>query len=189
MRALVVFESIFGNTEVIARAIAEGLAIAAVRRRRARRSRWSRWAPPPTTIPAGVDLLVVGGPTHAHGMTQAGVAGDPRDAEGAATRDLERDRDPRVGGGAAGRLRDGVTAAAFDTPHQGARPALGQSAAKGGRASSSAGTGSGSCRAPESFLVDGPTGPLFDCSWRGEADRARGWGASLAAKAGHRRGR
>lgn len=46
MRALVVFESMFGNTETIAKAIA------------------------PSAIDADGVLLVVGGPTHAFGMTR-----------------------------------------------------------------------------------------------------------------------
>lgn len=33
---------------------------------------------------------------------------------------------------------------------------------------------------PESFLVEGPTGPLFDRLIDGEVERARAWGAALA---------
>nr|BFE79344.1 hypothetical protein GCM10020093_019450 [Planobispora longispora] len=63
MRALVVYESMFGNTQTIARAIADGLA--------------TRMAvdvveigAAPAAVPGDVDLLVVGGPTHAFGMSR-----------------------------------------------------------------------------------------------------------------------
>ena len=62
MRAVVVYESMFGNTHVIADHIAEGLRTAAE-----------------VTVVAvhdaavelidSADLLVVGGPTHVHGMS------------------------------------------------------------------------------------------------------------------------
>ena len=61
-RALVVFESMFGNTERVARAVAEGLAehihVNLVR------------AGPDVTLPDDVDLIVIGGPTHAFGMSR-----------------------------------------------------------------------------------------------------------------------
>ncbi len=61
MRALVVYESMFGNTEAVARAVAGGLSgsmeveVYEVSR-----------APSPVTGP--IDLLVVGGPTHAFSL-------------------------------------------------------------------------------------------------------------------------
>ena len=69
MRALVVFESMFGNTEVIARAIAEGLAADAT-------VEVVEVGSAPPTIPPGVDLLVVGGPTHAHGLSKPETRAD-----------------------------------------------------------------------------------------------------------------
>ena len=69
MRALVVYESMFGSTRAVAQSVAQGLgetmevdvaevgAVAA--------------APEGADLPDGVDLLVVGGPTHAFGMTRA----------------------------------------------------------------------------------------------------------------------
>src|SRR4051794_40753049 len=68
MRALVVFESMFGDTETIARAVADGLSggmrvdivdVAAAPR-----------------VDADVDLLVVGGPTHAFGMSRPNTRND-----------------------------------------------------------------------------------------------------------------
>lgn len=69
MHALVVFESMYGNTQAIAEAVAAGLS--------------SRLAvdtvevgSAPTEIGADVDLLVVGGPTHAFGMSRTGTRHD-----------------------------------------------------------------------------------------------------------------
>ena len=64
MRVLVVYESMFGNTRSIAEAIAAGLSgatdvvLAPIR------------AVTPEQV-AAADLLVVGGPTHAHGMSSS----------------------------------------------------------------------------------------------------------------------
>jgi hypothetical protein len=71
MRALVVYESMFGNTKKVADAVAEGLRAAGcdpvdlVRVDKA-----------PTVVPEGVDLVVVGGPTHAFGMSKTGTRED-----------------------------------------------------------------------------------------------------------------
>jgi len=61
MKALVVYESMFGNTELVARAIGAGLGADAV----------VNVARAPTNVPEDVDMLVVGGPTHMHGMSRA----------------------------------------------------------------------------------------------------------------------
>jgi hypothetical protein len=63
MRSAIVYESMFGNTHLIANAIAEGL----------RSVGDVSVVPVGQANPAlldGVDLLVVGGPTHAHGMSR-----------------------------------------------------------------------------------------------------------------------
>lgn len=66
MRALVVYESRYGNTHLIAEAIARGLGsafpvqVAAVAQARYENIR-------------RYDLVVVGGPTHAHGMSRPGA--------------------------------------------------------------------------------------------------------------------
>src|SRR6478735_1788165 len=63
MRAVVVYESMYGNTHVVADAIADGLrehaevVIVPVR-------------DADSADVAGADLVVVGGPTHVHGMTR-----------------------------------------------------------------------------------------------------------------------
>ena len=108
MKALVVYESLFGNTAAVGEAIAASLAERGP----------EIVAGPITTIrPAdveGADLLVVGGPTHAHGMSRAPsrkqAAADSNNAFEAPTVDpgLREWIDALPAGG--GRL-----AAAFDT--------------------------------------------------------------------------
>lgn len=171
MRALVVYESMFGNTEEIAKAVAGGLS-----------ARLSvdlvEVGAAPITIPDGIDLLVVGGPTHAHGMSKpesradsARRAGDRLVSRGTGIREwLEA-----VRGGS-----PKIATAAFDTRIKGPGLLWG-SAAKG------AGKELRRLRfrlivAPQSFLVDGPTGPLFDRLVEGEVERARGWGQKLGSK-------
>ena len=64
MRTLVVYESMFGNTRAIAEAVAAGLTEAAE----------VVLVPVREVTPAHVhsaDLIVVGGPTHAHGLSSS----------------------------------------------------------------------------------------------------------------------
>ena len=62
MKAVVVYESLYGNTHAVAEAVAEGL-----------RERAEVDVSPVEDSSSGVvedaDLLVVGGPTHVHGMS------------------------------------------------------------------------------------------------------------------------
>ncbi len=65
MRTVVIYESMYGNTHLIADAIADGL-----------RSVSGDVAIVPVAdtvddVLEGADLVVVGGPTHAHGMSRA----------------------------------------------------------------------------------------------------------------------
>jgi hypothetical protein len=171
MRALVVYESMFGNTEAIARAIADGLAGAAA-------VEVTEVGVAPTTLPAGIDLLVVGGPTHAHGMSKPESRADS----------ARRAGDRLVSRGIGIRewlavLRGGsstVAAAAFDTRIKG--PGLLWGSAARGADKLLRGHGVRVVVGPESFLVEGPTGPLFDRLVEGEIDRARAWGAGLATR-------
>ena len=66
MTALVVFESMFGNTKLIADAVAEGLA-------RHLPVEQVEVGTAPTVIGGEVELLVVGGPTHAFGLSRSGT--------------------------------------------------------------------------------------------------------------------
>jgi hypothetical protein len=165
MRALVIYESMYGNTHAVADAIAEGLGSAVE----------VRPAHAAGSMPADVDFLVVGGPTHMHGLSTAlsrkmAVSAAKEDAgkvEPGATEEP----------GLREWLRElhgtGLRAAAFDTRGD-AREALTGSAARGiGRRLRHRGCDVIDSR---SFLVADAEGPLEE----GELDRAREWGAALA---------
>ncbi|HEX8715112.1 MAG TPA: hypothetical protein VF706_06025 [Solirubrobacteraceae bacterium] len=165
MNAVVVYESVYGNSRAVAEAIAEGLGASALP--------VSEALAPATEA----DLLVVGGPTHMHGMTtersrQMAIAAAHEDG-GAAV-------DAHAGDGPGLRvwLRELPSvskrkAACFDTRLD-RSPWLTGVAARGiGRRLRGRGY---DVLATESFLVEDAEGPLED----GELDRARAWGAHLA---------
>jgi Flavodoxin len=169
MRALVVYESMYGNTHVVAGQVADGL----------------RATHEVTLVPvagvtgdllAGVDLLVAGGPTHMHGMSSARTRRTA--ARAAAKEDGGLSLDPDATGPGVRDLLKGIRqgpalAAAFDTRLSSAPAAFtGHASQTIGRLLKRHG-----CRviaAPESFLVT-PQNTLLD----GEAARARRWGAAL----------
>jgi hypothetical protein len=68
--ALVVFESMFGNTARAARAVAEGLSGAGME------VQVVEVGSAPRELPAALDLLVVGAPTHAFGLSRASTRAD-----------------------------------------------------------------------------------------------------------------
>jgi hypothetical protein len=170
MRALVVYESMYGNTRAVAGGIADGL-------RASYEVRVVPVAGATAELVAGADLLVAGGPTHMHGLS----SGSSRRmaAEAAAKDGSELRLDPDAGGpGLRDWLkdldrRDGL-AAAFDTRINGvpaftgraSRPIAKQLKRHGYRL----------VAAPESFLVTSQS-TLLD----GEAARARRWGMTIAA--------
>jgi hypothetical protein len=162
MSAIVVYESIYGNTREVAEAIASGLGDArAVSIRDA------------VSSVTKSDLLVVGGPTHIHGLTSKrsraaaldNAHGDvePGASDGPGLRDWLADL-PRVAN---------AQAAAFDTRANGS-PLLTGAASHGiARRLRKHGY---SLLETESFVVKGAEGPLAE----GELERAREWGARLA---------
>lgn len=185
MRALIIYESVSGNTHTVAEAIAEGL----------------RTSGEATLVPAAdaegsyltnvdVDLLIIGGPTHVHGLpalytrkpavrTAAPPAGRPHAEPGASEEsDLRSVLETLPAGshvepqGIA--VKHQVAAAAFDTRRSGA--ALFTGRASRAIAKRLRQRGYASAARPASFLVDGE-GRLLD----GEIDRAVQWGKSLAA--------
>jgi len=170
MRAMVVYESMFGNTRVIADAIAKGLepvGIVVV-------------VPVPEAgreMLADVDLLVVGGPTHFHGMSRtrtrkwaAATAQKPKN-------DLVLDRDAQ-GPGVSDWLRSlghGHTkVAAFDTRFRG--PAVLRGRASRVISRKLRRHGFEVVLKPESFFVT-----LQNQLEPGEEARAQEWGKRLAA--------
>ncbi|PVZ06817.1 flavodoxin family protein [Actinomycetospora cinnamomea] len=163
-RALVVFESMYGNTEAVARAIADGLATRV----------------PVDLVEVGVaaavpdpdvGLVVVGGPTHAFGMSRPSTRRDAAQKTGRAT--VSRADGVREWLEALPSRPD-LLAASFDTRID--RPRVPGSAARAIRRRLRR-RGATTVDTPHSFFVEGSEGPLVD----GELDRARAWGAGLAA--------
>lgn len=146
MNAMIIYDSVYGNTERIARAIGtalEGGGHVEVR---------------PIAevggLPPGLDLLVVGGPTQAHGV-------DP------AMKMFLDELPPET-------LR-GVAVAAFDTRLR--WPELLSGSAAKGIAKRLEQKGARLVATPGSFFVKGKDGPLVE----GELGRAASWAGQLAA--------
>ncbi|TKJ28854.1 flavodoxin [Blastococcus sp. CCUG 61487] len=166
-RALVVYESLFGDARAIAHAIAEGLSprlqvdvVAA--------------AEAPAEIGPDVDLLVVGGPNHAFSMPRPSTRRGAVEQYGARIDDPDRGlhewlESVRPAGSA-------PRAAAFDTRSD--HPKLVVKLDHAARTEEKLLRGLGlSLLAPaEHFFVTDAQGPLAD----GEEERARQWGARLA---------
>ncbi len=169
MKAVVVYESMYGNTRHIASAIGEGLGaefdvvLAPVARAN-------------DELIDTADLLVVGGPTHVHGMSRAVTRAGAVEALEKRDNDLELEPDPEGTG-----LREwfdrlekiDLLAAAFDTR-------VSAPAVVTGRASKGIGRrlrhhGASLVCSPESFLVTKETHLEAD-----EEERARAWGRELA---------
>ena len=166
MDAIVVYESVYGNTREIAEAIADGVGAVAVLPVHEAHGR-----------PGTPDLLIVGGPTHMHGLAtkrsrhlavttaqedgrghlEAGATiepglrrwlGDlsPAAAHHAAAFDTRLDKSPLISGAAAHGIARRLRRLGIDVV------------------------------GAESFLVEDTEGPPK----AGELDRARAWGAQLA---------
>jgi len=169
MRAVVVYESMYGNTRAVAEAIGEGL-----------RRAWDVTVAPvgragPEVLD-GAALIVVGGPTHVHGMTRprsrAMAAEVSRRPE--STLHLEEGADgPGVREWLASLGHVNVLAAAFDTRATG--PAVFTGRASKHISLELGRHGAHLVRRPESFLVSG------DKLAAGEEARARRFGEQLAA--------
>lgn len=160
MHALVVYESLWGNTEQIARAVAAELAtkmdVEVVEADAA-----------PVSL-EGIDLLLVGGPTHAFSMSRSTT----RDS---AVADHAAPHSP--GRGIREWLADvvlphGTKAATFDTRVN--APRMPGSAAKAAKQELRS-LGAQMVVKQESFRVHGYGGPLVD----GELERAAEWARSI----------
>jgi flavorubredoxin len=166
MKALVVYESMFGNTKQVASAIADGM------------RPWvdvdvvdAADAPAPGS---DITLIVAGGPTHAFSMSRARTRAD------AIQRGAQRSA------GAAG-LREWLGAqssvahqriATFDTRLAKSRHFPGSAARAAARLAHR--HGHETVASPHTFWVRDTKGPLLV----GELDRAREWGRELAVSAG-----
>jgi Flavodoxin domain len=169
MRVVVVYESMFGNTRQIAQAIADGIGpsheVAVIPVRKAT-----------SEVIGGADLVVVGGPTHVHGMsrpasrTSAGeVARKPRSAvalepgaEGPGSREWCVSLGPLE-----------AYAAGFDTRAQGSPMVTGRASKRIDRLLGRHGARRTS--PPKSFVVT-----RANVLVPGQADRARRWGTHVA---------
>jgi hypothetical protein len=171
-RALVVYESVFGDARAIAHAIADGL-------RPAVPADVVAAAEAPSDLPADVSLLVVGGPNHAFGMPR------PSTREGAVKQYGASVADPDTGLHEwleAVHAASAPAAAAFDT-RGGGHPMLAKIDHAARTEEKLLGKLGAEIVAPaEHFFVVDAKGPLVD----GEEDRARRWGETLASLvAGH----
>jgi Flavodoxin len=170
MRAVVVYESMYGNTHAVAKAIGEGIgpvhSVTVVPVERADRQ-----------LVEHADLVVVGGPTHAHGVSRERTRKAAVAAAAKAASTVALDPDAQGLG-----LREwfaslgilGARAAAFDTRLRGP-------AGLTGRASKSISRqlrrhGCTLVAEPNSFFVT-----KENHLRAGEEDRARAWGQSLSA--------
>ncbi len=165
MNELVIYESMWGNTRAVAEAVARGLGpdvtVADVGRA-------------PATLPADVDLLVIGGPTHAFSMSReatredAATKGAEPGHESIGIREWLEGQAPS----------DHVEVATFDTRVAKVRKLPGSAAKAAGKSVRKHHLGH--LVATESFYVDDMEGPLLDH----ELERAEAWGAELGARRG-----
>jgi Flavodoxin domain len=164
MKSLVVYESWFGNTKELAQVVADALAEAGE----------VKLVSVDDPLPKldDFDLLIVGAPTHVHGLSsgrsrkgaieQRGVDGDPGIGVRGWIEALPMLRRPQV--------------AVFDTRAH--KPELLVGSAAHGIARRLVKRGYRLAAEPESFFVDGTPGPLED----GELERAAAWGQMLASE-------
>jgi len=167
MKALVVYESLFGNTEKIAREVASGLEL---------RGADVTVAPVGSVDPndlAAYDVVVAGSPTHAFSMPRSVTRADAvrhgadPTCEAAGLREWIEHLEPQVGAR--------PTFAVFDTRRDvRSRHLTGSAARSATRALRR--RHRALADVPASFYVGGTSGPLLP----GEVVRARAWGSRLA---------
>ena len=166
MKALVIYESMFGNTQTIAESIAKGLA-------ESMSVEILEVSAAPTVV-KDIDLLVIGGPTHQFGMSK------PQSRE-AAFKETDK---PLISESIG--IREWIKAVRFDSPDIACatfdtkvdKPPLPGAASKKAEKKLRK-KGVRIVLEAETFDVDGMTGPLLD----GEAERAHVWGETLASAA------
>lgn len=163
MNTLVVTESMWGNTRSVAEAIASGLPgeVSVIDVGEA-----------PSTIPADVELLVIGGPTHAFSMTRITTRQDAV-KQGAEPGHEATGIREWLGGLTAS---DDLEVATFDTRVTKVRKVPGSAAKAASRVVRRRHLGK--VIDTESFFVIDSPGPLDE----GELDRAEEWGRALGAR-------
>ena len=173
MKALIVYESMFGNTRAIAEAVAEGA-----------RSGMEVVVRPVSAVTAAdvaeAQLVVAGAPTHLHGLPRRGTR---RSAAKMAAAGHGLTLEPGADGpGMREWLRtlpriDDKRAAVFDTRIPGSAYFTGRASLRIGRKMREAGFQP--AVPPASFLVD-----RSNRLRAGETERAQAWGKGLAARFG-----
>ena len=168
MKALVMFESMFGNSERVAWAVAEGIGESAeVYVHDVRTSVAGE-------VPGDVDLLVAGGPTHAFSMSRPGTREDAI-RQGAVQGQVSRGMREWLEGLPTD--LGGLPCATFDTRVSRVRRLPGSAARSAARVLR---RHHGLLIAPpESFFVNDVAGPLA----QDELERAHAWGRAVADKA------
>ncbi|MFF5986515.1 flavodoxin domain-containing protein [Prauserella flavalba] len=168
MKAVVVFESMFGNTESVARAVAEGLrrhgsvVVDVVNVDDAQRAPGD-----------DVQLVVAGGPTHAFGLSRKRTRESAKQQATGAL--VTRRTGLREWLDALPGARPSAWAAAFAT--KAAKPRWLPGSAAKAAAKRLRGKGYRLITRPKDFTVEGTGGPLSE----GQLARAREWGAELGA--------
>ena len=161
MKALLVYESMWGNTEQVARAVAHGLEDASD----------VEVLDVSGQVPdelVGIDLLVVGGPTHAFSMSRQSTRAD------AVTKGAPAGHESRgIREWLDGLPESHLAVATFDTKVGKVRHLPGSAAKKAAKEVRRHRLGR--VVDTESFYVDDMQGPLLD----GELERAEAWGRSL----------
>jgi flavodoxin len=164
MKTLVVYESMFGNTEqmpAVAAGIGETVDVQV-----------TEVADAPTDPGFDVALIVAGGPTHAFSMSRENTRAD---AISKGAHEGEREFGLREWMAALPSGEHTEKMATFDTKIKSMRHLPGSAAKSAAKAAHR--HGYESVARAESFYVDDVDGPLLD----GEIDRARAWGRQLAA--------
>lgn len=171
MRVLVVYESMYGQTGAVAERIALGLT----------RTHTALLLTVPRATPAEVasaDALVVGAPTHHHGLSTSQSRQVAAEVAEAGLTPLDMRADPLAPG-----IREWLTAlvpppgcpaVAFDTRVDGPTILTGRAVHEIDKGL--AGAGALIVAAPESFLVN-----MDSTLVAGEGDRAEAWGLTLGA--------
>ena len=162
MNIVVIYESLYGNTKAIAEAIADGLQDG---------GDVGLHSTLDGVDITTADLIVIGGPTHAHGMSRA------------SSRQIDEKRAAPLPGTDTGLgMRETIQAfprgegrpvATFDTRFDKPAWLTGSAAAVAGKKLTK--RGYRLITEPESFMIEGGEGPLA----AGEIDRARMWGKEL----------
>ena len=163
MDIVVIYESLYGNTKAIAEAVAAGLQDGGDVTLRSTLEEIDITA---------ADLVVIGGPTHAHGMSRASsrqiddkrAAPLPGTDTGLGMREVVETFPPG----------EGRPIATFDTRFDKPAWLTGSAAAVAGKKLTK--RGYRMITEAESFMIEGGEGPLA----AGEIDRARMWGKELS---------